>query len=527
MADKLDLEPLDLEPVSEGLDLEPLALEEVPVAPPPSKAESLLGGAQQGVTLGFADELAGLAGAAGYAYESGSLEGLKSNYEQARDEERARQKALEAANPKTYMAGALVGSAPSAIVGGSLPALAGVGAVTGLGSAEGDIWEQAKSTALGGVLGGAAKVGGDVVGSLAGKSLDALKPLYNKIKDKVGLDAAQKWLETQAGKLAEKAAGMERTQGQREVMARLLKTRVDEGEIGKELLKKEAIGRGPAQTAEKLQTLRTNTGEKIGEVVGEMEDLNVQEIRQRLLDRASQIPPQGKDNLDLIRALEREAKAFKPKVLKEATPEQFSSVVDEFGNPIKIGEATEEVLSGAIPASEIQSQKIAAGQKGYNLTDVENRTKAIVNAELDAALKAKMTPEQLTEYADLNRTFGLIAPAETAAAKGAAAELGKKVISVGTIPAVGLVGGYAGGGSEGALKGLAAASAFRAAGRYAPSIAAKSTWSAAKLIEKAPDRLKGVLQAALDRGEKSFASTHYLLQQRDPEYNKVTTEDEE
>jgi hypothetical protein len=148
--------------------------------------ESLASGAVEGVSLGFADEAAGAVQAMG-----------DDTYEQARD--RARQLAAERASraPGWNTAGR--------VVGGMLPALAipaagaesisgrvlqsgmygaGLGAVQGLGSSEGDALTQLRDTAEGAGYGFAGGATGQAIGELgeagrrffAGEAQDALLP---------------------------------------------------------------------------------------------------------------------------------------------------------------------------------------------------------------------------------------------------------------------------------------------------------------------------------------------------------------
>ncbi len=186
-----------------------------------SSLDSLLGGAQQGLTLGFADELSGgiqsgmdatqaLLNKLGLMSESPTQvserladEGFTGDigaqntleaYRIARDEERAMQNQLQQANPGMYMAGELGGAllttpfipgigqsgqiAKSALTG------AGIGAATGLGTSTADLTEGqvaplledvAKSTALGGAIGAAIPA-----------AIPAATSLLSKASDKVG-----------------------------------------------------------------------------------------------------------------------------------------------------------------------------------------------------------------------------------------------------------------------------------------------------------------------------------------------------
>lgn len=139
----------------------PAATAAPPAAEPPKEApgqaESFLRGAKQGVTLGFGDEL------------TGAIESLftDKSYKQARDEARANDKAAQAANPKTFMAGDLAGGVATSFVpglgiakGASTLAMAGkaalMGAASGLGNSDKeDIGGQLQDAAVSGALSGA------------------------------------------------------------------------------------------------------------------------------------------------------------------------------------------------------------------------------------------------------------------------------------------------------------------------------------------------------------------------------------
>jgi len=143
---------------------------------PVESTEQALRGARQGLTFGFSDELSGL-GAGAKALLSGEDAGAA--YRQARDVERARLDKFSEESPGASTlsqigGGLLTGAAParaatqaptllralgkSALVGG------GLGAVAGLGAGEGDFEQQAASTGKGALIGAAA---GPVVTGLA------------------------------------------------------------------------------------------------------------------------------------------------------------------------------------------------------------------------------------------------------------------------------------------------------------------------------------------------------------------------
>jgi hypothetical protein len=140
----------------------------------PSKLESLVRGAAQGASMGFADEITG-------ALESATSD---KSYQQARDESRANYKSAEEANPKTFMGGEFGGAAATALIPGlgeaTIPKLAAQGAAYGLGSSNADLTsgkvedmeQAAKDTAKGGAV-------GTVLG-LAGKALTKALPAVAK-----------------------------------------------------------------------------------------------------------------------------------------------------------------------------------------------------------------------------------------------------------------------------------------------------------------------------------------------------------
>lgn len=146
---------------------------------PTSKTESGLRGAAQGLTAGWADEIAGGAQA---IYDdlktafTGDFNGpkpefdefgrvtnskdLKGTYEQHRDEYRKADTKAKKDNPITYGASELGGSVATAFIPGvnSVKGAAALGAVTGLGTSNGeDPAGLTKDTVLGGVVGGVAQ----------------------------------------------------------------------------------------------------------------------------------------------------------------------------------------------------------------------------------------------------------------------------------------------------------------------------------------------------------------------------------
>lgn len=191
-------EPLrlsDLEKSGAKIEWEPDVMAETP----PSKLQSAGRGLAQGATLGFADEIAGAAGAVKDQVQKEGLGSLykalynQEQYKKNRDESRENFKKAEKANPASYMAGELGGAVatsfvPGLGVGGSIAKLAKsgakIGGIAGLGSSEGEtLGELALDTGIGAGIGlaGGAALGG--TGKLIKKSADKAVPALKKFAE--------------------------------------------------------------------------------------------------------------------------------------------------------------------------------------------------------------------------------------------------------------------------------------------------------------------------------------------------------
>lgn len=148
-------------------------------APDVSMIESGLRGAAQGATMGFADEISGLA-------ESALTD---KTYEQARDESRANFEASQTANPIAYGTGNVAGSAATLAIpglnaakGASLAMTAGKaalqGGLAGIGGSEatglGLVGDATKGAVIGGALGGVGGVVANKLSQARGTAADAL-----------------------------------------------------------------------------------------------------------------------------------------------------------------------------------------------------------------------------------------------------------------------------------------------------------------------------------------------------------------
>ena len=185
-------------------------------APPPGRVESLARGANQSLTVGLADELAGVNDASGIqspyvpgkaiiggARLLGDYLGLGSGdatkaYEAGRYAYRKGDAAAMEAHPGYNIAGRLAGSVPAAIAtapyvgGGALAGVmgrsavvgGGIGAAQGYGEGEGGTTERIKSALLGGTIG----AGIGAIAPAAGRGISAA---YGYVADKFkGVPAA-------------------------------------------------------------------------------------------------------------------------------------------------------------------------------------------------------------------------------------------------------------------------------------------------------------------------------------------------
>lgn len=192
-------------------DKEPPKKEEIEVArmgswadAPPDREignmESLQRGAEQGLTLGFSDEIQGgieavgrVAGIKGLGANSFSelgletpsgfdIEKFKENYRDRRDNERKNLKEVQKANPYAYGTGEFGGAVATSLIpgvgaAGSVARMAGTGAALGgvsaLGNSEADTFSgMAGDTAKGAVIGGAFGLGAGALQKGAGKLID-------------------------------------------------------------------------------------------------------------------------------------------------------------------------------------------------------------------------------------------------------------------------------------------------------------------------------------------------------------------
>jgi hypothetical protein len=145
-------------------------------------------GGVQGISGGFADELAGgIGGAIDYVQGEGDL---KSLYEKNRDEQRSKNEQSKKDWPKTYGATQIGASiVPTVLTAGtSIPAMAASGAAQGLGYSEadltkGEIGQAAKDTATGAAISAGTGAAAKSIGSLVARFNDKFPNATEGMRD--------------------------------------------------------------------------------------------------------------------------------------------------------------------------------------------------------------------------------------------------------------------------------------------------------------------------------------------------------
>jgi len=256
MAEQLDLEPLDLEPIKDKkLDLDPLDLEQVENEVDPEEQvgqfEAGVRGAGQGLTLGFADEAAaGLQAGLDVATSDKKLSDLKQLYQAYKELQQERERKASEQNPKTYMGAEIAGSLPTALLPGGQVTTAGkaakLGAIYGLGKSEadltsGEVGEASKDILLGSILG----YGGGKAGELVGKGL-------SKIGAGSPLRTAGDKISTQAEDVALSTLGTNKKTLENEIGQSIFTPSDYRKGIGREVLENRGILDSPGDLKQKL-----------------------------------------------------------------------------------------------------------------------------------------------------------------------------------------------------------------------------------------------------------------------------------
>lgn len=344
----------------------------------PSKLESGVRGAAQGLSLGFADELAGILGAGGEAIQNPSKLGdLAELYRKNRDESRELYKKAQEANPVTYGASEVGGGiasmfVPGLNVGKGIKGAAALGGAMGLGASEadltkGEIAEAAKDVGKGAALGGVVGAAGAAVG----KGIGVLRDTEMAAKFAKQLEAGKKGVNA-FSHAQKKAADME-----------------------------------AAQFAEQLGLESKQAHTAVGKELGELrkkapEELNIKDIMDPLEENIKKLansedPEAIRDAAKLQEYLDNLKKGVEKKV-----PVQYQKIT--LGKTIPAQPGTEEQL--AQEAAQAQEQARLTGQplntqivpgtgpQGEDLMSLV-KTRGIAGASAKTLPNVPAVPEQI------------------------------------------------------------------------------------------------------------------------------------
>lgn len=176
----------------------------------PTQIEAAARGVGQGVTFGFADELAGAGRSIKNWFRTDRDPEIIESYREGRDEYRAADKAAQDAHPLTFGA-AEIGSGllmPLGAAKGAKAVWRGIkqGAAYGFGSSEADVTKgevarAVEDTVKGGALGGAVAAGGELVGKAVKKGAELVtgglrRRILNEVAEGTAATTptARKWL---------------------------------------------------------------------------------------------------------------------------------------------------------------------------------------------------------------------------------------------------------------------------------------------------------------------------------------------
>jgi hypothetical protein len=499
---------------------------EAPAPNTPTAPESALGGAQQGVTFGFADEAKGaidaLLGKTGKLFlEEGTTnpyadKSMSENYTAGRDEARKEYEAQAKANPTAFMAGNIAGGIMVPGIGaGKVLAKAGMtpgvaqslaktgieGAVAGLGGAEGSAVDQLQATGIGGGLGAA--------GTLAGTAV-------NK-----GVSAVSNATGRAADFFTEVASGVNRTQKQREELAEMIASgKIRPGEAGRLIREKDLLKLSPGKTSDKIREyLETTVRPRLDSLKNNAANIDPAQLASKIRAKAGKYTDE--ESASIRNRLTNTAKQYDKRV--ETSPYIYSGARPE-GIP-------------NIPATEIAAAKTRVGKDVDNFLSTASRKQAgkdmygVYAEELKDAVERGAGPKSRAAFEDLNKQSHLLIPAQESALERAANQAGITPTSLrgAGYGLLGAAGGYqASGEDSSALGNMAKGFAAGFVGRkYGPSVAAKSLGKVEKMMQQG-GKFQAVLQKAFERGGPAAVnSTHYLLMQSDPEYRQKVKDHED
>lgn len=490
----------------------------------PGIIESAGRGAAQGASLGFIDEAAGagnqvkaylnrkmkergLAGPAGMAVEAASAaipgaipvaladmiaEGGKSGseYIKGRDAWREADRTASEENPVAYGAGNLAGSAATMLIPGANAVTAGkmaaLGGIAGLGATEADLTK--------GEISDAAEDAGTsaLLGYGIGKGARALAPLAEK---------ASTGLKNAATGAARRAIGYSKR-----FITKQGKERADE--VARIMLDEGAIpwSGSAEETLKRIQEVADKSGSELGRVREALDKMGIAGVPRR-------------------QAL---------KALSEMLPTQKGGIYDDMTKHILKARETVAAHGKEIPFGEAEELKTLLWKAGGKNDDIQREAFHGASRAIRKAAESKLDESaKMLDYMNPNRTdnittagylknkklYGAAADASDVALDKVNREAGNSFPSLrGTIAAGSRLGAGDIMGAAGAL-GVTETALRRGAG-----FSANAANKIADYVKKSPKvfgKFAAPLTNALARSPETFAVTHYLLGQQDPEYQGI------
>jgi hypothetical protein len=438
--------------------------------------ESAVRGAVQGLTGKFSDELVGGAKAALTAI--GSEESLLDRYTRYRDEERAKNQSAKEANPLTYGGADIAGGVTTALLvpGGQATALARIGTAAAqggamaLGASEADLTKgEFKDAAIDTAIGAGA-------GALFSGGVEGIRKGVNAVRG-AAPDLAVKSLGGTNGQNAKLDPEQRR-------------------KLGQWLLDNKTIrfGRTAKDTAARAGAAVTKAGDDLGAVLNQSDELIDPSILSERLTK-NVIEPAVQTNT--------------AKALNAATGAVDDIASKEALTLNELNQLTSNISSNAY-------QK--AGDKGGAalLRGIER--------EGDNVIREALPPTAIPQYNAANNDYGMAITAKRMADKGAAKLDTNKTVSITDwIMGAGALGA-SGGNPLVAAGTIAAKKAIRDRGAQSAAIGLDAVNKA--MNNPAMQKFAPILRDAAARGSNQLALTHYLLSQRNPEYQKALQDSE-
>lgn len=465
-----------------------------------SPLESGVRGAADMATLGFADEGTGAAQAL-LEKVKGNPSKLSELYEKYRNESRKNYETAEKANPKSYMAGQVVGGVGASFIpglnagaGAGLARTAGKmalqGGITGLGKSEADplSMQTAKDVALG-TAGGAA---GGAVGYGAGKAVGAGANAVKEALPKMG-EKARKLAEYLSARALGAERGTIKKLGEQKVLGAGGQA-LDEGVVR------------PFSSSEGMLARNTDVKSRAGK--------GMEEVYKAIDEKgASTFNP-----LDTAVKVEKEVGPFWRSPINAGETRQFENTLNSV---LMRGDKNIPLAEAQLLKEEIA--KTANWRNTLNPTDKEKMARdayKAISESIDTATEqgAKDIGSEglLNKLTQSKKLYSGAKTADELLQNKIARDQGNKMI--GLTDTVAGAGGVATGNPMTALKLIAGK---KIAERFGPQTAAVGANAVSKILKSAPQVLgkyAPILQEAAQRGTSQLMLTHQLLMKTKPDY---------